>query len=174
MTILTIIIGVLMLIAGFTSLFTPLAAMLSAGYIVGIMLLVYGIAALIRAISEKSNPLVWILSILSIIAGIFAVVHPGGTLVLDAIIVYMLAAFFLIQGILHIVISIKFRKSNRYWVAELIAGILGVLLGIFSFLNPLFAAVTVGVLISFTFIECGISLITLGMAVSAQIPDERA
>lgn len=168
MTILSIILGVLMLIVGISCLFTPLATMLAAGYIVGILLLVYGIANIIRAITEKGDALEWIMSILAIIVGIVAIVRPGGTLALDTVIVYLLAAFFLIEGVIQIVLSIKTKGVNKNWVPELISGILFLLLGILSFANPTFAAVTVGVLISFFFIVTGISLITLGMAGGAE------
>lgn len=163
MTILCIILGLLMLIAGFTNLFTPLTNFLAAGYLVGILLLVYGIANLIRAISDKEHFLVWIMSILSIIVGVVAIVRPEGTVVLDTVILYLLAADFLVTGILQIVLAIRSR-GDRGWVLELIAGILLFLLGIFSFINPTFAAVTIGVMISFFFISTGLSLMTLGFA----------
>ena len=42
MTVLSIILGVLLIIGGFSCMFTPLATFLSTGYFLAIMLLVYG------------------------------------------------------------------------------------------------------------------------------------
>ena len=173
MTILFIVLGVLMLAAGISCLVTPIASMLAAGYIIGILLLVHGIANIIRAITEKGDVLVWIMSILSIIVGVIAIVRPGGTLALDVVIIYMLAAYFLVEGIFHIVFAIKTRAVNPAWVLELISGILNVLLGIFAFANPLFGAVTVGVLMAFFFIVSGASMISLGVSGGADVIEQR-
>jgi len=162
MAIVSIILGVLMLLTGFTSLFTPIANMMAAGYIVGIMLLVFGIGNIVRAIVSKADALEWVMSILAIIVGIFAIVNPGGTLALDLMIMYMVASFFLIEGILVIVLSVKSRKDNSLWILGVITGVLSVLVGILSFANPTFAAVSLGTLISFFLIDSGINMITLG------------
>lgn len=166
MSILFIILGILLVIGGFSCLLTPLPTMLAAGYIVGIMLLIYGIATLVRAIQEKEDVLVWIMSILSIIVGIFAIVNPGGTLALDTMIIYLFAADFLVQGIIEIILSIRMR-GEKGWVLGLIAGILSVVLGVYSIIYPSFAAFTIGVLISLYFISRGFVMMTLGFSGAA-------
>ena len=85
--------------------------------------------------------------------------RPGSTLVLDSVIIYTVAAFFLIQGIIQVYMAIKTKVLNNNWVWNLIAGILGIIVGLYSFTHPVFTAVTVGVLIGFYFVEAGISMI---------------
>ena len=164
MSVLFFILGILMVIAGFSFLFSPdLLNLLATGYMVGILLLVYGIATLVRAISKKEHFLVWIMGILSIVIGIISVVTPGGNLALSTVILYLLAADFLVQGILQIVLSIQFKDVNRAWVLELITGILSAILGIFAFINPTVAAVALSVMLTFFFVSRGLSMMTLGM-----------
>lgn len=50
----------------------------------------------------------------------------------------------------------------------LIVGILGVILGIYSFAHPMVTALTAGLLIGFYFIESGIDLIVLAVAVDSE------
>lgn len=149
-------------------MFTPFATLLSAGYFIGILLLVYGIFGIFKAATLKGGVLEWILSILSVIVGVYAIVRPGSTLVIDGMLIYLLAAFFLVEGAIHIVLAIKTKFVNKHWYWGLIAGILGVLLGIYSFAHPMFSAFTVGVLIGFFFVELGISMVALGMAVDSE------
>ena len=47
MSVLFVILGVLLIIGGISCIFTPLATLLSAGYIIGILLLVFGIIGII-------------------------------------------------------------------------------------------------------------------------------
>ena len=49
----------------------------------------------------------------------------------------------------------------------MIAGILGVIAGVYSFAHPVLTAVTAGVLIGLYFIEVGIDMIALGCAIGA-------
>lgn len=164
MSVLLVILGVLMVVGGFSFLFSPpLATMLAAGYIVGILMLVYGIATLVRAITDKEHFLIWIMSILSIVVGIISIVNPGGTLTLTTVILYLLAADFLIQGILQIILSIQTRDGNRTWVLELITGILSTALGVFAFINPTVSVVALELMFTFFFVSRGLSLMTLGM-----------
>ncbi len=164
MTVLYIILGILMMIGGFSCMFTPVATLLAAGYYMGILLLVYGIFGIIRAITEKGDALEWILNILAVIVGLFAFIKPGSTLIFDGLFILFLAAYFLIQGVIHIVLAFRIKGVSKSWIWSLICGILGVILGIYSFMHPRFAAITAGMLIGLLFVESGISMIALAFA----------
>jgi len=127
-------------------------------------LLVFGAFGIIRCIKEHGHPLEWVLNILALIVGIISFVRPGSTLVFDTMIIFMLAAFFLVNGLILIILAIRTRGFNGQWVLELIIGILSVALGVYSFIHPGFAAVTSGVLIGLWFVESGISMIILAIA----------
>ena len=49
MSVLNIILGILLVIGGFSCMFTPFATFLSAGYYIAILLLVYGVFGLVRS-----------------------------------------------------------------------------------------------------------------------------
>lgn len=167
MGVLSIIVGVLLVIAGFACIFTPFATFLATGVLLGILLLVYGVAGIIRSIGHKAGILEWILNILAVIVGLVALFRPGGTLVIDSMILVLLAIWFLAQGVIQIAMAFQIKNESPTWYVGLIVGILGIIVGIICFVNPMVSAFTVGVLIAFFFIESGISLISLGAAINS-------
>ena len=169
MKIVTIILGVLMAICGFSCLCTPIITFLEAGYFLVILLLVYGIGAVVRAIGQKEYGVQFLFGILSVILGIVVMVVPGLKLMTDGMLIYIMAVWFLLQGIVNIFISFKQKKlvEGSSWIATLIFGILGVLLGLYSLAHPMILAFTFGVLVGAYFIECGFNMIVIAMSVSS-------
>lgn len=167
MTILSIIFGVLMIIGGVSCMFTPLATFLSTGYYFAILLLVYGVVGIIRFFKKMAGGLELVVSILAVVVGLIAMFRPGQTLIFDGMILYFIAAWLLIQGVTTIVLSIQARNERSGWFWGVIAGILGVIAGVYSFAHPVLTAVTAGVLIGLYFIEVGIDMIALGCAIGA-------
>lgn len=163
MKVLTIILGVIMAICGVSCMFTPLITFLEAGYFLSILLLVYGLMAIIRAVTEKKYGLSFLFGILSLILGIVIMVVPGLKLKTDGLLVYIMAVWFLLQGAVSIYLSFKQKKSEegKGWIWVLIFGILGVLLGIYSLVHPMVMAFTFGILVGIYFIECGINMIVM-------------
>ena len=53
MKIFTIILGVIMAICGISCICTPVITFMEAGYFLVVLLLIYGIAAVVRAIMDK-------------------------------------------------------------------------------------------------------------------------
>lgn len=162
MMILSIILGILMIIGGACCLFTPLTTYLSTGYFMCAMLLFYGIAGLVYYFKKKGNVLEVVVSVLAIIVGLISLFIPGTTLVFDTVMLYMTAAWFVVQGIVSIVLAFKIKNQDNIWIVALIAGILSVILGVYSFLHPQVLAMSSGMLIGFYFIEAGISTIVMG------------
>ena len=168
MTVLSIILGVIMIIGGFSCMFTPLATFLSTGYYIGILFLIYGITGIVRGFKKEANVWEVILSVLAIIVGVVSLVRPGSTLIIDGVLIYVIAIWFVIQGIVSIVTAIQAKGSNSGWFWGIIVGILAIIVGGYSFAHPVFTAVTAGILIGFYFIEAGISLIMFAGAYSSQ------
>lgn len=169
MSVVCVILGIIMIIGGIACFFTPIATALAAGYIIGILLLVFGIFGIIKAITDKGDALDWVLSILAIIVGIFSVVRPNivyvgsdGSLQVDSLLVYVFIIFFLIEGVIQICIAFKSKAVNPNWYVNLIAGIICVVVGIIFLARPMVAAVTIGFLVAFIFFSAGASLIALG------------
>lgn len=168
MVILSVILGILMIIAGACCFITPLTTFLSTGYFMCAMLLVYGIAGLIRYFKQKGKALEIVVSVMAIIVGLVALLVPGTSLVFDSMMLYLAAAWFVVQGIVSIVLAFKLRKEDNMWFIGLIAGILGVILGVYSFLHPQVLAMSSGMLIGIYFIEAGISTIVLGTVIDRE------
>ena len=64
MTVVYVFLGILMIAGGVSCMFTPVATLLSAGYLIGILLLAYGIFGIARAVTQKGSALDWVLNIL--------------------------------------------------------------------------------------------------------------
>ena len=163
MRIFSVIFGILLTICGISCIFTPGETFLSSGYMIAILMLVYGIAGLIGAFSTKKFGLSFVVSIIGTLIGLFALFRPESTLAIDAILIYCTACFFVIHGITSIIVSLKLRKlpMGKMWIWGLLTGILALILGIYSFFHPLVTALAIGFLIGFYFIEAGINMIVL-------------
>lgn len=165
MTVLSVIFGIILIIGGFSCMFTPLATLLATGYIVGIMMLIYGIIGIARGFRKEADTLEVVLAVLAVIVGLVSMFRPGTSVVFDSIMIFVFSAWILLQGIGSIVMAIRARNDGGLWILGLISGILGVALGIYSFLHPTLAAVAVGILIGFYFVETGINMIVLSSVI---------
>lgn len=162
MAVLSIIVGAIITVGGIICFFTPFATFMAAGYIIGIMLFIYGIIALIRSIQKRAGVPAYITSALAIFVGFLAVFRPGGTLVIDMLILVFIAIWFIVQGATSIYISIKRRKELPGWGFGLASGIFGLAAGVLSFIFPQVEMFAVGILMAIFLIEAGISLIAVG------------
>ena len=161
MTVLSIILGVLMIACGAACMFTPLTTFMDAGYFIVILVAVYGIIGIVKAISEKNYGLGFVFSLLSLIFGVCVLCFPGLMILTEGILIYLVAAWFIIQGFVSIYMAIRFGRvaGGGIWVFQLIIGILGIILGFYTLFHPMVAAVSLGILIGFYFIETGFVMI---------------
>ena len=166
MFILSIIAGVLLIIGGVACLFHPGATFLQTGYLLAILMLIYGVVGIINVIRKRADVIELIMDIPAVVIGIIAIIRPGTTLVLDGMMVYLVAAWFVIQGVVSIYLSIKVRRIQSGWIWGLILGILGLVLGIYSFIHPMVSALTIGMLVGFYLIEAGLNLIVVSTALA--------
>lgn len=162
MTVVSIILGVLLVICGFSCMFTPLATFLSTGVFLCVLLLVYGIIGVVRFFQKESGVLELIVSILAIIVGVICVVNPVETLNVSSLVLWLIAAWLVIEGLVSIIVSVSERDVRKGWGWGVFAGILGILVGIYSFAHPVLEAVAAGMLIGFYFVQAGFDMIVLG------------
>ncbi len=167
MTVLSIIIGVLLIMCGISCIFTPALTFLSAGYFIIILFWVYGIMGVARGIATKNFGIDFFFSILSLIAGIVGFIYPGAAAMETNMIILTFAAiWFVLKGILSIMLSIQakeFTGNTGLMVVGILLGVISILLGIYSFAHPFVLAIAIGLLIAFYFIESGISMIILAL-----------
>lgn len=168
MLVLTIILGIILMMGGISCLFSPAETFIAAGFIIMILLLVYGIVGVIRVIRKVSHPIELIPAIFAIIIGIICIFYPGTTLVVDSFIAILFSAWFIVQGIISIYVSVKSRKESGAWVCGLILGIIACIMGIVSLINPIISVVAIGIMIGIYLIEAGLSMIVLATAINNQ------
>ena len=163
MNILIMILGILMVLCGGSCLFTPLRTFLASGYALMVLLLVYGVAGIVKAIASKEYGVNFAFSIISVIAGLVMVFLPGLPLMADGMLIYIMAVWFILQGIMSIVLSVKLKGADggKKWIWGLVLGILGIILGLYSLFHPILLALTTGILIGVYFIVSGINMIFL-------------
>lgn len=144
-------------------MFTPLRTFLASGYALMVLLLVYGVAGIVKSIATKEYGVNFAFSIISVIAGLVMVFMPGLQLMADGMFIYMMAGWFIIQGIVSIVLSMKLKGADggKKWIWGLVLGILGIILGLYSMVHPALLALTTGMLIGAYFIVSGINMIFL-------------
>lgn len=161
MTALCIIFGIILIIGGFCCMFTPLTTFINVEYFIVIFVTVFGIIGFIKGLVEKRFGANFIFSILSMIFGIIVLCFPGLMIFTDGILLYMVAAWFILQGILSVFTAVTVTRTagSKLWVLQLIFGILGILLGCYSFLRPMVIAISLGILIGIYFIETGFTLL---------------
>ncbi len=161
MIFLSIILGIVMICGGFACLANPGAAFLSTGYLMAILLFVFGIVGIIYVIAKKYPTIHLLGDIPALIIGAVALFKPGTTLVFDMVIAYLMAIWYVIHSVVTIYLSIKYRKENSRWVLTLILGIVALVIGIYSLFQPMVSFLAIGILIGIYLIEAGLNMILL-------------
>ena len=164
MTVLFIILGILLVIGGFSCIFTPLLTFMNIGYFVVILITAFGIAGIIKAIAEKRFGINFVFGILSVLLGIIMLVSPQSLLFAESVLLILTAVWFVLMGGVSIFNALSLRKviGSKIWILQLIFGILAVLIGCYSFFHPMLMAVSLGILIGIYFIETGFTLMFSG------------
>jgi uncharacterized membrane protein HdeD (DUF308 family) len=71
--------------------------------------------------------------IIALLFGIMALFSATFTLLF---LVYLFGAYVLIDGVLAVIVSIQERKTTRAWLVVFLLGIVGIILGVLSFIHP--------------------------------------
>lgn len=173
--ILVILLGIILVVGGIFCLFTPYVTFLSIGYVVGVLILCDAIANIVAwfDVSKYVNISGWYLfsAIISAIFGIAVIVSLKMQLAVDIVITYMVIAWIIILAISRIVLAVRIKKfndllpnafKNSRWIGLIITGVLMIAFAIFCVIKPGIMPLLLGILISWTIIFNGVSLITLG------------
>lgn len=161
MNVVIIILSILLILGGIVCITTPLVTFFELGYIVMFLLIVYGVMAIVKAVSEKKYGVDFVFGILSVIAGVVSAILPGMGLSTDMMLLVIAAVWLVVQGIMSIMTAFQIKKSSegKKWIWGLVLGILGIILGLYSFIHPIVLAFTMGMLLGIYFIESGLSMI---------------
>ncbi len=141
---LTVIIGILFIIIGVWSLFTPVETLLTVTYFVGFMFLFTGIAEIFSVSSSNQN---WGWSLLSgvidFIIGILFISMPAGEAIM--VICFLFGFWVLFRSILGLGIIMSLKNSNDQAVANssknmIFLPIIGIILGFIFLMSPVIAS----------------------------------
>ena len=169
-----IAVGVLAVIAGVCAILSPLVAGLSVAIAVGVLLIVSGVSRLFLAFkmgSFRHGLLVFVLGVLSIVAGGYMVARPGMAL---ATLTLVLAAYLFVDGIFEIVWAFRLRPIKG-WGWTLFSGIAALVLGIMIWRQfPVSGVWAVGTLVGIHMIFGGSSLASVSSAARSAAKEAQA
>jgi uncharacterized membrane protein HdeD (DUF308 family) len=154
--------GVVYVIAGFIALGSIVAATAASVLVVGIMMIVAGVAEIINAFQIKSwgKFLIWaLLGVLYIVAGFVTFENP---LLAAVLLTLMLGASLVVSGIVRIFLAFSMKRETPWiWVA--LSGVITLLLGLLILARwPINSVYILGLFLGIDLIMAGASWIGLG------------
>ena len=162
---LTVTCGVILIVAGFLAIMSPLVAGLSLTIMVGAMLAVSGIGQCFLAFKAGAfaqGLMVLIVGVLMTFAGFYMMTQPLSGL---ASITLILVAYLVVTGLFEIITAFQIRPAQG-WGWELFNGAVTLLLGIMLWRQfPLSGAWAVGVIFGIKMIFSGWAFVFIGRAV---------
>ena len=167
MLVLSIILGILLIGCGVTCIMTPIATTMSLMYFYLFILFIVGIFTLIRCIAYKRFGLEFVYSILTILAGGFILYSPNLTFVTQQIMLYIMAGWLFLRGVVDIVICFKTRPyiGAGAFIFSLIISVLIMISGIYSIVHPMVFSEMLGILASAYLIVEGMDIIVSSILV---------
>jgi uncharacterized membrane protein HdeD (DUF308 family) len=160
----SIVLGILMIIAGIIAMFAPWEAGLVITVVVGWSAIFNGVAQIIFGFRTHGG---WhvilevLLGIIYIIAGVYLLMHPvGGLLALTLI----LASALLVYGVFALVLALRIKPHNGWgWV--LFDGIITIMLGILIWAHwPFNSDWVVGTLFGISIFMSGVTRLMMSLA----------
>jgi uncharacterized membrane protein HdeD (DUF308 family) len=161
---LSILLGILMIIAGIIAMFAPWEAGLVITIVVGWSAIFNGVAQIIFGFRTHGGwhiLLEFVLGIIYIIAGIYLLMHPiGGLLAITLI----LASFLMVYGIFALVLAFQIKPRDGWgWV--LFDGIITILLSALIWKHwPLNSDWVVGTLFGISIFMSGVTRLMMSLA----------
>jgi uncharacterized membrane protein HdeD (DUF308 family) len=160
--------GIILAILGLAAIALPPIAGLAVAVVIGWLFLIGGVVGLIATFNQKNAPGFWwalFSAAIAVLAGGVLLANPAQGLVT---LTYVLIAFFLIDGVVIIIMALEHRRelTNR-WQWMMLGGVMDlVLAGILLASLPSSLAWALGLLVGIDLLFGGMSLI--GMALSAK------
>jgi uncharacterized membrane protein HdeD (DUF308 family) len=157
--------GVVFLIAGFIALGSAVAATASAVMIIGIMMIVGGVAEIVAAFSVKDwgKFAVWmLLGLLYVGAGIIALMNPFAA---ATILTLMLGGALVFGGVLRIFLAFSMKSAGKPWGWVVVSGLVTLLLGAMIIAQwPASSFFVLGIFLGIDLIFIGSGWVTMGLA----------
>jgi uncharacterized membrane protein HdeD (DUF308 family) len=157
--------GIIFMIAGVIALGSVVAATASAVLIVGIMMIMAGVAEIVAAFNVKDwgKFALWmLLGLLYVAAGVICIVDP---LAAAVILTLMVGAALVVGGILRMVLAWNMREAGKPWGWVLVSGIISLLLGLEIIAQwPYSGVYVLGIFLGIDLIFIGSGWLAIGLA----------
>ncbi len=156
--------GIIAIIIGSVALVWPQITLEAIVILIGVFLILDGLSAIMQSLAQKYHRWVLVLfsGILGVLAGIITLFWPG---IAEIVVIYLIAAWALITGILEIVASLNMDETFQGRWLLLIGGILSFVFGIVVFLRPDLGLLAIVVLLGFYALFVGIIMVILALEV---------
>jgi uncharacterized membrane protein HdeD (DUF308 family) len=155
--------GVVYVIAGLVALGSVVMATVASVLIVGVMMIVAGVAEVFSAFQIKSwgKFLLWVLlGLLYIIAGFVTFENP---LLAAALLTLILGASLLASGVMRIILAFSMKQETP-WIWVLLSGVITLLLGLLILAHwPVSSLYILGLFLGIDLIFAGVGWIGLGL-----------
>ncbi len=157
--------GVVFLIAGFIAVGSAVAATASAVMIIGIMMIMGGVAEIVAAFSVKGwgKFAVWmLLGLLYVGAGFIAIMNPFAA---ATILTLLLGAALVAGGVLRIFLAFSMKAAGKPWGWVVVSGLVTLLLGVMIIAQwPASSFFVLGIFLGIDLIFIGSGWVTMGLA----------
>ena len=154
--------GVVYVIAGFIALGSVVMATVASVLVVGVMMIVAGVAEVINAFQIKSwgKFVLWaLLGVLYIVAGFLTFDNP---LLAAVLLTLLLGASLVVSGIMRIVLAFSMKRETP-WVWVAVSGMITLLLGLLILMRwPVSSLYILGLFLGIDLIMAGAGWIGLG------------
>ena len=155
--------GIVYVIAGFVALGSVLMATVVTVFIVGVMMLISGVAEVINAFQMRTwgKFLLWVLlGILYIMAGFVTFENP---LLAAAVLTLFLGATLVVSGIMRIILAF-YMKHKTPWLWVVLSGAITLLLGLIILSHwPVSSLYILGLFLGIDLVFAGTSWIGIGL-----------
>jgi uncharacterized membrane protein HdeD (DUF308 family) len=156
--------GVVYLIAGFVALGSVMMATVASVFVVGVMMIVAGIAEIINAFQLKGwgKFLIWaLLGVLYIVAGFVTLQNP---LLAAALLTLILGASLIASGLVRIFLAFSMKRESP-WIWVLLSSVVTLLLGLLILAHwPISSVYVLGIFLGVDLVMAGAAWIGLGFA----------
>src|ERR1700758_2215096 len=154
--------GIVLLLAGLVALGSVVLATVASVLVVGVMMIIAGVAEVFSAFQIKSwgKFLLWVLlGVLYIIAGFVTFENP---LLAAALLTLILGASLVACGIMRIILAFSMKRETP-WIWVLLSGVITLLLGLLILAHwPVSSLYILGVFLGIDLIMAGVAWIGLG------------
>jgi uncharacterized membrane protein HdeD (DUF308 family) len=162
--------GIIYVVAGLIALSSVAMATAASVFVVGVMMLIAGVAEVINAFQLKSWGafLLWIfLGVLYIVAGFATFENP---LLTAALLTLMLGAALVASGIMRIILAFCMKEGKGLpWLGVVLSGVITTLLGIVILAHwPVSSLYILGIFLGVDLVFAGIGWILVGLGLKSE------